>query len=245
MEKIDVNIGEVHGNELIIRQGKAPDKVEFPTLSITGKVGTVLEYLKKYPELVLDNNSFIEVNPKTMITLVINPFLMQDIFSKEGKVCSIIRLSDEVISLQFNSKFWTSKELGDFLRFNQHILSATNTDIKGIIARLRNFEVEYSKKFKDTKDASGNAEFTKSQVITKCNIPPTIDFSIPLFKGDEKVSITAEVEIDPDSLKCILIVPGFTQLVEERGKYLIDEEVKAIRELEVGNKLPIIYLNEE
>lgn len=243
MEKIDVNIGTIPGNELIIRQGQAADVVAAPQLSISGKIGSVSEFIHKYPGLVQDNHSYLEIC-KTGMCLYVNPFKPEGVYSKQGHVRSVLKLSDEMVLLQFNVKFWSSKDLGDMLRLNQHMLSDSNTDIKGIIARLRNFEVEYSRKFKDVKDASGNSEFTKNQVITKCNIPSSIGFHIPIFRGDERTYLTAELEVDPESLKCVMIVPRLNELIEERAEYLIDTEVKAIRELEVGNKLPIIYLNE-
>jgi hypothetical protein len=228
--------------EVVIRTGEALPAEPIERLTINGQQGTIHHFLVKLPDLAKNNHSHIEVcRNDGKIVLIINPF--GDQLSKRATIVSKIKQSKEIDLLGINRRYWPAKDLGDLLRMNQHLLATTVHDPKELISNLRQFEIEFQRKHKVTDDNRATTSVEKSQTIQKCSIPKSIDVLIPLYEGDQKMAITAEVDIDPDSLKCILIVTGLTPMMKERMETLLDDEIKNIRDLEVGNEMPIISID--
>ena len=227
--------------ELIIRHADALDEQPVPELIIIGGRDTVIELLKLYPELTQGNHTVIMVDySNRKLEMQINPQGTEKEYS--GTVTTKYVDTEEFKTLGFNSKYWPSKELGNFLRLNEHILADANKNIKGLIGDLRNLDIEYERKYKEESNNRGNVAVNKSQVIKKCNIPERISFKIPIFENEPPQVIEAEVEIDPDSLKIVLIVPNLNNLIKETITRLIEDEVKLIKGHEAGVKLPIFYI---
>lgn len=250
-KKIDLHLGD-GTRKVIILEGKALPPVSPTPISIVGVGGTVLVFVEKYPHLLselvpedanvqtkLPNDSYILLDmERGRIELVINPFGTE--LAKKGTVASFLSLGKDLLALGINKEYHESKDLGNFLRLNQHLLSDSNTGILTMIASLRNFKVNYTRNIENEKDGSGNAMMKKEQVINSCNLPKKIDFFIPLFEGDIKFHLQCDVEVDADTFKVILICPDLVPKIEERKKFLIDKEVEAIRKLPAGAAMPIM-----
>lgn len=232
--------------EIIILQGAALPPESPERLVLLGAKNTVAEFVAKYPHLItkgdgVPNDSFICVNiEKGFIELQINPFGTER--DKLGEITSKLSISKELEMLGINSKYWDAKELGNLLRLNQHILHETNADPIGMIANLRNLQIQYEKLIHNANDNQGNTSFKKEQVIKQCNLPKRISFNIPLFNADVNFVIDTDVEVEPDSLKIILVCQSLTPLIQEQKIKLLKAELEKINALPQGQLLPIIYV---
>jgi subtilisin-like proprotein convertase family protein len=79
-------------------------------------------------------------------------------------------------------------------------------------------------------DDRANYSLKKSQAVDS-NIPESFYLEISIFKGQPKIKIQIEININADSLNCSLISPEANDYISDQKNQIIDEQIKKISEL--------------
>lgn len=210
---------------------KEPRKLE----NIIGAIQTPLEFLTKRKglESIDLNKSHIEYDfEKFNIVLICN----ED--SHYSNTITGKMIATEVLKkLSINTgKRWDCFELADFFRLNRSIFVSLG-DAAKLVTLLNNFKAKVDKEIEQNKDNRANYNLLKRQVV-ESNLPDSFKLSLPIFKGQPKVDIEVEVDIDPQSLDCVLISPQLADILQRNTELIINEQLEQIKEL--CPELPII-----
>lgn len=245
-EKLQINLPEGQ-NELIIREGKAPDllPIKAPVkVAIIGTIDAPVEFLKRRFEHAV-NAAFGDVNElhkhfdhtrchvlvnreDVSITLV---FDEHDEY-KRGTVNGTLQLNPKFKEFGINSdKDWDPNELGQFLKMNRAFFPDKSRNMQ-LVSELKNFVAKVDTIIEKQREDKGNFKDNYSGVVTS-NLPDTFSIEIPVFKGYQKEVIEIEFYATTSAREVWLrlVSPGANELFETLRDKCIDEQIKEIREI--------------
>ena len=221
MEKLNVTV-ENGIKTLEIRTGEALPLREKNPLRIAGTINAVSTWLKYRIKDIDTSNSHICINRKEMsIALYMNE--NEELLDS---VKGFLRLDAAFEVLRINSgEYLTNFEMADLFKMNRSYFENKDVAMK-LVSELRNFKAKVDKDLENSDDNRGNRKLLINQIV-ESNLPEAFKLNIPVFKGMPKQIIEVEVDV----FCCTLTSPEANDLINETKDSIIDEEIKAIREI--------------
>lgn len=221
-------------NEVVIREGRAPEQL--PILApiktnIVGTIGCVAEYLTKRldKEQFQPENCHIIVNRENVsISLVTNE---SDAY-KRGSVVGKIQYHPAFYNFGINRhKVWTPVELGLHCKMNRTFFADRSVNMK-LVSDLMHFTATINSSMDHQIQENGSRSDNFSQVVNS-NLPASFQLNIPIFKGDQPEIIEVETfaQIEGRTVEFMLISPGAQEAFEAIRDKKIDEQLAIIREV--------------
>lgn len=227
-------------NELIIREGKAPEQLspKAPVvIDITGTIESPFRFLQKracqkYEDQevqfsLLRSTLFVD-RDKISLVLVIN----EDDFYNKGHIVGILKEHPKFKEFGINSdKKWEPNKLGQFFKMNRAFFLSRDDNFK-LVSLLKNITVKVDQTIEKSNKENGS-KTNNYQSIVESNLPDKFKLNIPLFIGTPAIEIEVELtpDIDGSSFTLLLISPGAAETLEDTRNSVIDNEIKRIQEL--------------
>ena len=213
--------------ELVIRQGDAFPLKEPKPLQITGRIDSILNWLKVRKTEINEKNCHIIVNyDKLVMGLMIDERDVQN----HASIGATLELSEEYKKFGINSsKQWEPYEFSKFIKMNR-ALFVSKDQAAILVTDFKNFKAKVDKVVEKMKDQNGSYDEKRSQAVTT-NLPENFKVKIPIFKGEEAITLELEVEIDSTTLAVSLISPEANEFVQTTSREKIDEQIKLIHDL--------------
>lgn len=235
---ININIEKYTGEkpiEIIMRPGASAPARELPlkepvSADINGTITSPLEWLAKRVSTIDQKKAVIRVDRDNMtITLTVN----ERDFYQMVKVKGSIQFTDVYKRFGINDpeKSWTPAQLGQFMRLNRAAFEDKDGCIK-LVSLLKNFTANTKAEIAKQKDPSGSVA-SVYRMAMESNLPASFTVNIPIFKGTPKTSITVEFDhyLRDNEPFLQLVSPGANEVAEDYKDKVIDENLKAIREI--------------
>lgn len=230
-EKLVLN---VEGNEITIREGKAPNLLEPKEplkLHIEGTIETVYEFLSKR----LDSGQFnqqdchIEVSREDKgIALYINE---RDAY-KHGLVAGCLEIHPDMELLGINlGKMWSPSELAMVFKMNRRLFADRAENMR-LVSTLMNYTADINAKVERAIQENGSKTDNYSQVVNS-NLPEAFTLNMRIFKGGAITAVEVETiaTVVNREVSFVLISPGAKEIHDREVDFAIDEQIEKIREL--------------
>jgi hypothetical protein len=221
--------------EVIIRQGDAPivlDPRAPVRVSISGTIQSPVEFLLKridQPNQVNQKLSHVIVNrDKISIQLVI---CENDEYTR-GTVTGKLEFNQKFVEFGVNSgKVWSPFELAMFIKMNRSFFADKNVAMK-LVSDLKNFKAKVNAKLEQGASEKGDRNDVFTQTVDS-NLPESFSLQMPIFKGQpaETFDVETFASIDGREVGFTLLSPGANESMETLRDSVIDEQLKAIREI--------------
>lgn len=214
--------------EVVLRTGAAKP-IHIPTgITLTGlTIDAVREYLQKDgidAEQIKD--SYVVYSLKDMAIELTFAARVENPDEIDGK----LELHSDLKKFNINSgNRYSTHELAQFIRMNKHYFETKDTAMK-LVNELQNFKAKVDREIEASDDKKANVKISLVQKVVS-NVPTEFMLKLPVFVGGEKILIKVEIDIDAQDLNCSLVSPELKELVDTETEALIQNELKAIREL--------------
>lgn len=214
-------------HELVIRQGDALPLKEPQSLMLTGRIDSILNFLKVRKTEINEKKCHIVVNyDKLLMYMIVDERDAQNY----AAVHSALELSEEYKKFGINSsKQWEPYEFSKFIKMNRAFF-VSREQAANLVTDFKNFKAKVDKVVEKMKDQNGSYDEKRSQAVTT-NLPENFKVKIPIFKGEEPITLELEVEIDSTTLAVSLISPEANEFVQTTSREKIDEQIKLIHDL--------------
>lgn len=126
-----------------------------------------------------------------------------------------------------SGKSYTTLELADFFKMNRSLFEKKDEAMR-LVKELRNFKAKVDKDLENADDGRGNRKFLIAEKVDS-NIPEAFNLHLPVFKGQEKQTITVEIGIGTD-YSCTLISPDVADYIEEIRDKIMNTEIDKIKD---------------
>lgn len=233
--KVNISLlNGVDGNEVILREGKAPDMLPIKPpiqLRIIGNAGSVSRFLRERSVKWIENIDRCHVivdRDNAKLTLHIN----EDDPYTYGKVESVVKYSKEYIDLGVNSgKLWTPAELGIFFRMNRRLFIDKSTNME-VVSNLMNFTAAVNNQINRSIHENGSNSNEFSQVVNS-SLPPAVSLKMSIIKGTPQEEIVVETfaHVDGREVKFCLFSPGAAEIKEDLVNRFLDDEIAEIKDV--------------
>lgn len=124
---------------------------------------------------------------------------------------------------------YTTLDLANFIKMNRSHFETRDKAMQ-LVSELRNFKAKVDKDVENAADDRGNRRILLAQAV-ESNIPESFKITVPVFKGQDPMTLEIEIAINPQDLSCSLISPEVNDYIEDTTDSLIDAELDKIREL--------------
>lgn len=227
-----ININGLTGNEIIFREGKAPDVYVPKPLVINGNIDTVTRYLEKQKAILLIVAKTLLANilvdrsdEKMTISLYVDP-KGQSPDTITGK----LEFHEDFVKFGINSgESMQPSELAELIKMNRSCFKDRDIAMS-LVKDLKSFKAKVDKVLEKVVDDRANYTLHKSQAV-ESNIPESFILTVPIFKGQPKESINVEININADNFGCSLISPEANDYISENKNRIIDDQIKLIQEI--------------
>lgn len=229
-QKQDIKVTVESGiKELVIRHGEAEKVLEWKGYSVQdASIGAVQEYLKRAgipPEQI--EHSYVEYSYE-------NLFLRLNFgvrFGHEDKIGGVLKLHPELEKWQINkAKAYDHQTLARFVKMNRHFFEESSVAMV-LVSELQNIRVKTEKEFEKADDRRGDAKLLIAQKVVDSNIPAKFNLKLPVFVGEDPMTVAVEVEVNASDFACELISPQLKEIIDLQTRAIIDAELAAIRTL--------------
>ena len=226
MDNLHLKI-EGEQKELVIRSGEALElKAPLP-LNLSGRIDSVTAWLRKRKSEINEKNCNIIVNyDKLAIFLTMNERDADNVSS----MTAALTLSEEFKKFGINgSKEWEPAKLSEFIKMNRSYF-VSKEDSSKLVSDFKNFKAKVDKVIEKSKDQNGSYDEKRSQAVTT-NLPANFKICIPVFKGEESLTLDIEVYIDSQTLVVTLVSPEANEFIQTQSRSLMDAQITLIEEL--------------
>lgn len=235
--EMNITIESLQGNELIIREGNAPDHIDPLVLKASGDIRTVGTFIKG--RCVVDNLQ--RIDPHTTIVtvdkesgtihLATNP---NDKFGSE--VSGKLEGSDELKLFGINTeRKFSQKQLIKLLKFNRYHFKDPLTH-QDILKAYTAFTFQTGTTGHAHVDDRGNKSIAVSKQV-ESNIPKEFTLKIPIYKGEREIEFRVEI--------CMDVTDGgadfWLESVQLHELQQIEKEIIFARELDICKGLVVIF----
>jgi len=224
----EINISvENRIKELIIREGSAIDVHTGRDVGITGvTIFAVLEFLTKED---IDKKKILD----SVLRFSYDKLRLNLDYAQTSRhpyrLETAILLNPDLEAFEINKgKKYSSFQLADFIKMNRHLFESKSVAME-LVSVLKNIKASVNRAIEANNDDRGNRRALIDQVV-QSNIPESFNIELPVFKGQEKMTIPVEVVLDED-LECMLVSPDLKEIIFEESERLIGSEVEKIREI--------------
>lgn len=214
------------GKDVVIRHGHAEPIREGRPYDIHGDINTVFNYLSKKPGIDIQETTVYVERENLRMHCQSNE---RDHY--QGRCVGQMEYSSEFLKLRINDmeNEWENKELSKYFKLNIHLFENVS-EARKLISSLRNIEVKVKQEWEKKDDKRGSISDSFVQNIVECNIPESFVIKVPVFKGQDKISLKVEVEIDPRSYNVILYSEDLVMYLEGVKTKEFDKYVNKIEE---------------
>lgn len=234
-EKLQVNFAPgMTKAELVLREGTAVKELELKApvkTSISGTIGTVVEYLKKRVntgQFTQELSHLIVNREDVSIKLVFN----ENNEYTRGVVVGKLQIHPKFVEFGINNnKVWSPTELGMFFKMNRAFFADKTENMK-LVTTLMNFTATVNNTIERSVKENGNRTDNFAQVVNS-NLPESFRLRIPIFKGMQAEDLEVETfaQINGREVAFILLSPGANQTLEDLRDSAIDVQLEAIKEI--------------
>ncbi len=223
-------------NILEVREGSALPLKEPNIITISGTITAILLWLQKRISEITQKACHILVNKNELImSLIIDEanFYKTTIISK-------LQLSDEYKKFGINNddKVWECFELAKFIKMNRSFFQDKVIAMQ-VVTQLRDFKAKVNNEIEKFKDDRANKEIRLKQTV-ESNLPPELKVKLPIFKGEDAITLTLEIEINPDNFGCSFICPDATDFIHEQTDAIFDNQIAEIQK--IAPDIAILYI---
>ena len=231
-QEINVHLTEIT-KSIEILKGEALPRKEPRRVLIDGLLSAPYEFLEKRKP---DPNSTHVIVDKARggIELFVN---------EKSHYSDVIKGSLETdpafdsFGINSTCRVYTTFELADFIKMNRSYF-ANKSDAIQLVSELKSFKAKVDKEIENSDDNRCMVKFLRSQVV-ESNIPNSFDLNMRIFKGQEPVRFSVEVNISSENFNCSLISP-------EANDYIIEQREKSVGKVidEIKSNYPEIPILE-
>ena len=224
-ERINVN---VKGDTLILRKGDAEKIIGKKPFEIIGDIKTPLNFLLKRKDSNVDfSTSNLQIE-REKLSVVLTLFENSEL---ESSVTGKLEKTEEFNGFGINSgKKWVARNLAEFIKMNRACFSSKEK-ANELAAILSDVKIRIDKVIEDNSGSRGNLRKLKEQTLKECNIPETIELTMPIFKGANNSIFVCEVWIDPDEYTVTLVSPDAADIIREVRDKEIDDVKNTIEDI--------------
>lgn len=242
--KNEFTISGINDQELIIREGKAPD-IELPMqLSIRGQIDAVSRF---FLHQISDNAPLSErfsreqrIDFAKSIVFVnrdqrVIQFLVDPNYLRATKLVAVLELNPDLDIFKINTGTpFGQKDLIKLLRFNSRFFFSPE-ECKNMLTSAMKMEFTSQIDGMGEKDIRGNRNENLVKKLDVKGMPMSFQLLMPLFKGQPKNSFTVEVVIDSNEqvIKVYFESPMLAELLETERDRIIDVELDKIKGLNI------------
>lgn len=230
MEALHIKIESIEGNELIIRQGDAPELPPYSPpkpIRITGVISSVADWLGKRKEDVaqLKSHVLFDMEAGTLKLIV------DETNAINTQIEGVLQLSEIYKTLGINvGGFVSPSTMGKTLKRLRYYFADEMEGMK-VIAGLMNFNATITKTHANENDLTGNSKKLDMNILAESSLPNPFELKIPIFKGEENHVITCEFEFDSEKMQVSLVSPAAYKKVQDAMQTRIGLELDRITEL--------------
>jgi hypothetical protein len=202
MEKLEIHLPAIEGNEIVYRTGSAAP-IELPdAIEIHGDINTIANFIgKRYPVPSTVEALGVQVVDKDRAIVTVNRekfsiVLQTDPENKRSTtVISTLELAPELEGFHINTgKQFTREELVKLIRFNRIFFRDLDQQAS-MLKSYMTFTANVNANIGNDSDLRGNVNNSYNKSVTT-NIPTSFVLNIPVFKGQGKRQFMVEICID-------------------------------------------------
>lgn len=230
MEKIELKVVAPENGEPIKilieeRKGDALPLEKPCKINIVGAPRTVAKWIDARLQLIDKDEAVILVNRELMTILLLES--PSSIFGTS--VMSKLELSKQIKDVGFNGvRAYDNYQLASFIRMNRHLL-LNKADSLELVSKLTNLKIKADKIIETSRDNRGSVQDLRVVAIKECNIPTSISFFLPVFKGCDPTIIVAELDINPVDYSITLASPDLVEIIEAGRNEVINSELELLK----------------
>lgn len=244
MQKLELNLAQIEGNEIIYRNGSAAP-IEIPNVGIiSGDINTISSFMsKRYPcpstsdslglQFVDKDRAVVTVDrEKFEITLDLDP---------ESPRCTSVTgklsLAPELEKFCINTtKSFTREELVKLIRFNK-IWFNSRDQAETLLASYMAFKAEVNANIGKLSDTRGNVDNSYKKTVTT-NIPTSFVLNVPVFKGQGKRQFRVEIDIEATdaSTRFWLVSEELNDLIVIESEQILNQQLECCKDFVVVYK---------
>lgn len=218
--------------EVVLREGKAAEPLpirEPLSVEITGTIDAPLRWLEKKISLIDQKQAHIQVDRDNMSITLIDRETDYYTNTITGQLSPSKEMTD--FGINHPSKLWEPARLAQFCKMHRAFFRDKTANM-ALVSDLKNFKANVTQGIERSKEENGSRTDNFSQVVDS-NLPKSFKMSIPLFKGfaQEEIEVEIYAEVDGRNVGLMLVSAGANETIEECKNRMIDEQVKAIREV--------------
>lgn len=239
MQKLELQVTNEQGKDIIIREGKAPELKEPKIIGLAGDIKSISSFLK-----VRNNAAFglqavdigkavVEVDKTNMsITLFLDP---ENHYG--ASVTSKLELSDELKKWNVNlSKTFKLQELTKLIRFNRIDFDDYDKH-DALLKAYQSFNFKTYIESQQEADQRGNKSNSFKKTVDT-GLPVDFVLNVPIFKGQESRRFHVEIclETTEGAANFWFESVELAELIKTERDILFNEELKACQGLVIINK---------
>lgn len=225
--KLNISFSNIFGQDIIVREGKALDPKEPVKVNIVGTIVSVFEYLYQRPDVDQTQSHVVVDRAEMFVKLVVN-----EKYHYQDTITGKITMNPEFTKWGINNEnvMYSSLDLAKKVKMNRYQFASLEKATE-LVTVFQNLKAKVQREVESSDNHRGSVKRNFVQVVNEMSIPERFDIITPIFKGDEKRTLSVEIVIDPESLNCSLISPEAIDIVARERDRLIDNEIGRIREL--------------
>jgi hypothetical protein len=227
MKDINVTISKLDGTTLTILEGKTLEPKAPEKLELNGTIESPGNFLERRQKFIKIETCNLIVNRDMMIlTLSVN----ETDGYQNGCITGELELHPDFKKFKINtSESWQPFELAKFIKMNRSFFSSIDV-AKKLVILLNDFKAKIERDVETKKDDRANYSIKRAQAVNS-NLPEMFSINISIFKGQPKLSLPVEININPDTLDCQLCSPEANDSIIEYREKAINEQLERISEL--------------
>lgn len=215
-------------------EGTALPKREPQIVKIEGTLDAPLKWLEKRADTINEKECHIIVDREKMsIALHIDE-------TNYFETTITGKLSFHPVFLKFginSGVYRTPLEMAEFFKMNRSAFDNRQQAME-LVSQLRGFRAKVDKQVEsDHNPNKGDKRVLIAQAVDS-NIPPSFKLHIPIFKGEQPVTLEVETYFNADDLTCTLVSPMANDFTEDTKNTSIDEILDKI--VEIAKDIAII-----
>lgn len=235
-----VKIENYTDNELVIREGKAPDMPVPRIVHITGDIDSVCNYLKirrkageGYQEIDTATAIILVNRTRGTIKLSLDPV---DPYAPE--ITAALEESDELKPFKINQAVtFTKEEFIKLLRFNRFLFQDSDKHAQ-VLTAYQSFS---AKAYIDMKQEQADQKGSRSSAFSKrieSNIPDNFVMVAPVFKGQpfEAFRVDIWLDVTEAGARFWLESVELMELAKTRRDQIFDEQLAAFSDFVIINQ---------
>lgn len=202
MQKIDLTLPQINGNEIIIREGSAVPVSLPEVITLSGDINTVATFVKKRYTSASSRTSlglqFID-SDRAVVVVDKEKFEIELQLDPENEfgatVTGKLSLAPELLVFNINTGVMFNREqLIKLIRFNK-IWFPDKDQHEKLLQSYMAFSAEVNAKIGKESDTRGNVSNGYKKTVTT-SVPDSFVLDIPVFKGQGKRKFRVEIGIE-------------------------------------------------